>query len=153
MNVIAIYAAVVATGGFAWQVWTWWTKRRLRCEVRTGLYAMLRWQGDASGLLIELVNRSDLPVRVTHAALRMQGGGAEDWLVPRGMWRGFELPFKVDARDSGAVMFDRQGLDQQMTWTEPVVAAVWLSTGERFESEPKCFAQVTQPQGALRPAA
>jgi hypothetical protein len=152
MSAIAVYAAIVATGGLAWQVWTWWIRKRLRCEVRVGLWNVLVAQGSQPGVGVEVVNQSERPVRVTHVAFRKQGGSPDEWLVPTTMWRPFQLPFNMDAHDSGSVMYDRERCEQGgMDWTLPVVVAVWLSTGERFESEARPLAD--QAKGSLRSAA
>jgi hypothetical protein len=38
-------------------------------------------------------------------------------------------------------MYDRPGLEKAgMDWSRPVVAAVWLSTKEKFETEPRVLA-------------
>jgi hypothetical protein len=137
-DALAVYAAVVATAGGGWQVYSWWRDRgvRVRLDASYGVGV-----GGASDLIfITLTNDSSFPVRWTQAGLNLQDGSKQFALVGLGGWvsSGYELPATVPSRDSHQTAVPA---DEVVGWGidlyRPIVAQARVGTGQVVKSKPK----------------
>jgi len=130
---VAAYAAVVATGGLVWQIFTWrrshWT--RVLLEIETGAWPEDPDDEDPdylSILAVKVLNRSHFPIRVMGASagpakvvnldeqpLKLEG-------MP--MVRNIVVP----AYDAIDIFFDWQTLDYRLGKDRKVRVSVYLST-------------------------
>jgi hypothetical protein len=82
--VVAIYAAVLATASFAWQVLSWWLRERTK--VRVEVY--LDWETEPDGrpdgpdeVRIKVVNDGAVAVDVVGHVLEAKGGQGERFRI------------------------------------------------------------------------
>jgi hypothetical protein len=134
-DVIAGYAAVVATGALGWQIVKERQARRPQVEVQIR-YALLTYPGGglAEAANLEARNHGDLPVRVNSAGFNLQDGSGNVAAVVH-QPPGATLPGVIGPRDSGFTYL----LDTELGPLDPyrpMVGWVSLSTGERVHSKP-----------------
>jgi hypothetical protein len=134
-DIIAGYAAVVATVALGWEIWSARQARRPQVEVR--LYnALLTFIGADPpwAAQIEVRNRGDLPVRVTSVGFNVQDGSGQTVVITQ-MQPGATLPGDIRPRDSGFTYLLIEHM-APLDPTRPLVAWASLSTGERIYSRP-----------------
>ncbi len=141
---VAIYAAVVATGGLLWQIYTYRRNERVqrerestRMEVKCRAAFVPLSPGVLRAVGIEMVNRSQHPVRVTHVWFEHQR--RQGWNLPVIDFIAGSLPVVIEARDSGTLLIARDVLvtgQDAVDPTKPVTAHAGLATGEDFRAEP-----------------
>jgi hypothetical protein len=135
-DIIAGYAAVVATAALGWEIRKEIRSRRLKVEVKvTGEFWSLE---DEPALVarVEVRNHSDRPIRVASVGIGFKGSRvkAVSMAEPK---PGMTLPGVVAPHDSGFVRFPKDKLESFRVDTyEPLAGWAMLSTGERFEAEP-----------------
>jgi hypothetical protein len=139
---LAIYAAVVATAGLIWQIYSWRHRRRTEVEVSVSLgevHVPGLWQS-AECVMVKAINRSEHPVRWTGAALASQTRRGE-WLMPTAFAEGTVLPAVIQPRDSHDVLWEANRLVKDLDFAKPVTAIAWLAAGEEFRSKPTVLRQ------------
>jgi hypothetical protein len=134
---LAIYAAVVATCGIGWQIYTWWHGRRL--HVRVGVRIAQTY--DATGhwkdwVVITAVSRTNYPVRTTNAGLKAESlPGKTLWCVNAHPLA--TIPGVIPPHDSAQAFLDAESMAKDgLDLGQPIRACVALSTDERVWSEP-----------------
>ena len=132
---IAIYAAVVATGGLGWEIRKARQARRPQVEVVVSFAVLGYLRGEPTNSAhIEVRNRGDIPVRVTSVGFEVQDQSdriaAIHWQQP-----GATLPGVIGPRDSGFTYLLEHELGS-LDLYRPLVAWASLSTGERIHSKP-----------------
>ena len=136
-TVLAIYAAVVATGGLAWNLWTW---RRARTNVvdiqlRTGYMTMSDGSVGPEIITIHVANRGDRPIRVHGAGLLLQDGSGGQLVIPQPP-PGAEIPGTIQPNDSGMTYMLREAAERRgIDMFSPMVGWVSLATGEKVRSK------------------
>lgn len=133
--VVAIAAAAVALLSLLTQAVTWIPRRRGRVDVDVGL-ALPVYQSRAGEwtVFIELVNRTEQPLRWTEAELELKDGRIMHFVeYPRGG----ELPAVVEPGSAhrtwaSCTELERNGLDLH----EHVIAVAKTAAGETFRSKP-----------------
>ncbi len=100
-DVIAGYAAVVATAALGWEIRKARQARRPQVEVAIS-YAVLGYpdRGMQECAHIEVRNRGDLPVRVTSAGFKLQDGSDMIASIPH-QQPAATIPGVIEPRDSG----------------------------------------------------
>ena len=141
---VAIYAALVATAGFGWQIYTWRRTHSTALNLKVS-YAFIGYDVQEV-VMIAAINKSNHPVRVTSAGLVLQDGSKRDLVIfhpPPGA----SIPGAITPRDSGNTWLAiddarRGGLDLY----EPLVA--WVNTAEdkRFTSKPTTLMRRSSPR-------
>ena len=135
--VIAIYAAVVATGSLVWQIFTWRHKQRSRVEVSVRIAIAAPAPGvTQQAISITAANRSEHAVRVTSVGLDLNRD--DGWQFHQAVpILGASLPGIVQPHDAGVGMIDRENAEEEgLDLFQPVVAWIRLSTGEICRSNP-----------------
>jgi len=132
---IAVYGAVVATGGLIWQIASRAPARRTVVEVR--LSAGLVTYGPIEVVIITMTNRSDHPVRITSAGVLLQDGSGRQAVMTRPIADG-TLPQVIAPHDAHQVYFEMaevraMGIDLR----RPVVAWARSADDKRFTSKPR----------------
>ena len=99
-DVLAVYAAVVATAGIGWQAYTWWRDRTVKVAVDVSYGTPVSSGEDL--VFITVTNESTFPVSWTQAGMDLQDGTARFALVGLGdkVAAGFELPAVIPSLDS-----------------------------------------------------
>lgn len=135
---LAIYAAVVATGGFLWQLYQWFHARRPHIFVGTSMSFMHVGPDLIDVVAIAVVNRSAYQVRVTSLGIDLQDGSGRT-LQPYRTEPGSTLPGVVAPQDSGTAYMLRSDVEARgvIDVHEPLTAFANLSTGETHRSKPK----------------
>jgi len=103
-TVIAIYAAVVASGALAFNVFSWW--RTWATRVKVDLRRLQIFEpGAVSGPVVhfQLTNHSTHAVKVTHVGLGPVNKGDLHIWIPRPHGVAAPGPFEIPARDSVSV--------------------------------------------------
>ena len=135
-DAIAVYAAIVATGGLAWNIYSWRAARVSRVEVLVQ-FAFLPEPGvDVhEGVVITAINRGDRPVRVDGAGLDLQDGSGRTLAVMQPP-HGATLPGVVEPGQSGMTYLLRPPVEQSgIDLTRPLAGWVRLATGELLRSK------------------
>ena len=133
---IAIYAAILSTGGLGWQVYTWIRAHgtRVRVEVTN---AFLPFTDHVSYVaMITVTNLGEHAIRVTSAGFDFQDSSGRTVVLANAP-PGSSLPGVVQPHDSGMTwleetQFASGGIDVY----RPLVAWAKLATGETFKSRP-----------------
>lgn len=132
--IVAAYAALVATASLAWQVYTWWHRRKSHVEVSASIAILAFSTGIKQAISIEVTNHSDHTIRVTGAGLDMQDGSQMELhiLEPPS---GSTIPGTVQPRDSAKTWIEQAAYEAQgINPLEPVTAWAKLATGETIRS-------------------
>lgn len=134
---IAAYAAVVATVGVGWQIYSFRHARRNRATIQIRNAVIPLPPGSEWVLSITVMNGNDHAVRVNGYGLETNDGSGNDFVFFRNL-PGSNLPGIIEAHDSGTAL---QNLDELTTRTEldfthPLVAFASLATGDRIRSTP-----------------
>ena len=139
MDVIAIYAAVIATASLVWQIWSYWQRRRPQARVTVRLVESNMPRGPAripDGPSVPL--RYDLEVMVMnvgHVTFEAQGVYPRSARPEGPSWGGALLDQMVltpDASPSRGYI-DIMKLPDD-AFVDGVIAELHLVTGERFRS-------------------
>lgn len=134
--IVAVYAALVATAGLGWQIYSWHDRRSQKIEVSVQ-YAMI---GMTDGSTVDAVaivatNRSEHNVRVSGVGLDLQDGSGREMHVVHPV-PGSDLPGTVGSRDSGQMLIlESEVTDAGIDIYDPVTGWVRLSTGEKVRSK------------------
>jgi hypothetical protein len=133
---IAIYAAVVATAGVAWQVYTWLRLHGTRVRV-TVSNAFLTFPDHLPQVaMITVRNLGGHPIRVTSAGFDFQDGSGRTVVLTQPP-PGASLPGIVQPRDSAETWVEEQHFTSSgIDVFRPLVAWARLATGETFKSKP-----------------
>ena len=133
---IAGYAAIVATGGLAWQVYAWQHRRKAHVDVQVR-YGIAVPLADAVHMIsIEARNRSEHVVRVNGVGLDLQGDDQGSYQQVRKLDFA-TLPGPIESFDAATAFItvteaERAGFNV----CEPITAWVRLATGETIKSAP-----------------
>ncbi|MGO9960776.1 MAG: hypothetical protein ACLP50_33160 [Solirubrobacteraceae bacterium] len=134
---LAIYAAMVATGGIAWQIYTWRHGRRPHIVVTVEMAYPMTLTGPTPPMIaITAISHTNHPVRATNAGIRADSvPGQTAWGVrPHPL---SSIPGVIPPHDSAQSFVDAQSLvNQGVDLHQPLCGAVRLSTGEIALSEP-----------------
>jgi hypothetical protein len=134
---LAIYAAVVATCGVGWQVYTWWHGNRPHVLVTVEVGYPIASTGPlAPMIVITAISRTDHPIRATNAGIRAESlPGKIGWGVhPHPL---SSIPGVIPPHDSAQSFIDLGSVKAQGTdLSKPIRGAVKLSTGEVLWSDP-----------------
>jgi hypothetical protein len=130
---VAIAAAVIAAASLAWQLLALRRRRRGRIEVQVRLGLPIYPQGGGDwAVFVEVLNRTDHPVRWVSSALELSDG-LRLYLMQHPP--GGELPAVLKPNDSHQTWAPCHVLEQGgLQLTEPVVGTVKLDTGEVVRS-------------------
>jgi hypothetical protein len=134
---LAIYAAVLATVGVGWEVYSWLHRQRTRVDVNVSLgqtHIPGLWQS-ADCVMVTAINHSEYPVRWTSAGLASQKKRGE-WLMPASFAEGTMLPAVIQPHDSHVVLWEAGTLARDLDFSKPVTATVGLASGDTFRSKP-----------------
>lgn len=133
-DIVAAYAAVVASGALGWQVFIWRASRRNRVTVdlKMGLGKVAEnHYGPAINIVVR--NLGAHPVRPVAAGLHVgiKGGGTKLIYASAGNL----LTNKVPANDSGYAQILREWLEEEdVDFDHSMIGWVDLATGERIKS-------------------
>jgi hypothetical protein len=141
---VALYAAIVATGGLGWQVYSYRLSERARVhesatkvdvDIRMGVAGT---EPPLEIITVKVVNRSRHAIKLTGVSFRHQDKpGYELVSFTFAFSRG--LPQTIEPQDAGEVMFDSARLrsgEDALDIYRPITAIAKLSTGDVFESPP-----------------
>jgi hypothetical protein len=133
--IIAAYAAVIATLGVAWQIYSWYRTHKTKVRVRIALGYMTLPRMPV--VTVSAHNDNDHPIRVTGWGIEANDGSGRQLFALQPI-QGSTLPGPVAAHDCGDGYQDWNELRTlpQIDFTRPVVAFANLATGERFRSKP-----------------
>lgn len=152
-TVVAIYAALVASGGAAIQLAQWHSARtRVKLEVHAGIASILTEERDRHGdkvsapgevLFFHVTNRSPHPVKITHLGAMPAGRRPKRGLFfARPYPLHVKLPLEIPARDSVTLWQPRSGL---ASWeSERMRVVVKTAVGEDFRSKRFLLEQLTR---------
>ena len=135
MDVVGVYAAVVATASVGWQVMSHRKEESVRPELRVSYGIGVGMVPDL--VIIKTVNRSTKhSIRVTAAGIGVQDG-RDGYLPVLYPLPGYELNVDIgpmDARETAmpVVALAEHGIDLR----RPIVARAHLATGEWVYSKP-----------------
>lgn len=126
---LALYAALVATGGLGWQIYR--GLRDHRTIVKVKLQNVIEDFGPFEGVLATITNYSYHQVRVV--AIELEGTGKADGTRTQAHR---ELDKTIPALDSTTTGFQLEDLDLEdgLDIKSPVRARVTLSTGDTISS-------------------
>jgi hypothetical protein len=144
-QVATIYAAVVATFGLGWQVWTWRQGRR-PVVVRPALAAVGFDTGTEWVVTIEVVNHREHAVRVTSAGLLLPDG--RQWVAIR-PFSISTLPGEVKSHDAGKLYVSLSAVEKAIDPRRPVRAWAALATNETLKSKPVRLIAADFPAGSV----
>jgi hypothetical protein len=137
-NIVAIYAAVLATGSVAWQVYVWRHRRRshVHVEARMAIIGMTD-EGTLPAVSVTATNRSDHAVWVAGVGLDLQdGSGRQLHFAQR--FPGADLPGVLQPHDSSAALIEQAAVEGEgLSILEPVTAWARLATGELVRFKPR----------------
>jgi len=151
-TLVALYAAIVATGGLCWQVYTYRRSERTRVDesatkvdvdVRMGIAAT---DPPVEVITVRVINRSRHTVKLTGVSFRHQDKPGYE-LVSFAFAFSRGLPQLIASQDAGEVILDSARLrsgEESLDVYRPVVALAKLSTGEVFESPPVLLLRRTE---------
>jgi len=141
-TVIALYAAIVATGGFCWQVYSYLRSEQARqaesatkidVDVRMGMAAT---EPPLEIITVKVINHSRHAVKLTGVSFWHQDKPGYE-LVSFAFAFSRGLPQTIEPHDAGEVMFNSSQLrsgEDSLDVYGPVIALAKLSTGDVFES-------------------
>jgi hypothetical protein len=133
-DLIAGYAALVGTGALVWEVVRWRGDRKVRLKVQ-----LFSTPPNEEGwvLLIQVINLSAFPVRVTSIRIRQDKvGPQQDGRTSIGA-TGNGLPGEIPARDARTLeLSDRELTTVMLDPVAPLAVAVTLATGETVVEGP-----------------
>lgn len=151
MAALAIYAAAVATGSLAWQVYTWRRQHatRLKVTLERGLPPDREHTISDQTALITIVNPTGHDVRITDLALVAEDGRtyrpAKKWHVvgeqlERPLRPGTDSPSAIDLwlvpRGDRREVWSYLAEFETLVVYEPLLAQVETATGKTFRSPP-----------------
>lgn len=132
--IVATYAAVVASAGLGWQIFTWWVERRNRVSVslRMGLGQVADGHyGPAIYVVVR--NLGAHPIRAVAAGLHVTLKDGTTRMIYSAM--GGLLKAKVAANDAAHVLLLREDLElEDVDFDGAMRGWVDLATGERVKS-------------------
>jgi hypothetical protein len=136
-EVVAIYAAIVATGGLGWQAYTWRYVRRSRIEVSARkVPPNVVLPASRPCAHVTVVNQSEFAltwdaVWFDQDKARFVPDPAQDFPM------GDNLPVRLEGRHSDFTVVDlSRAVQSGIDLTEPLVAVVGLSSRDEFRSKP-----------------
>jgi hypothetical protein len=137
--VIAIYAAVVATGTLWWQIRNSRRLRRPNVEVGASVMAHVGKRGPTDRLQLRVAHRSQHPIRWTDVRFYKKGPrGAQQWWTLEGP--DLDLPLTVPPLDGAEGWIDVRDVE---SWgfdlDEPLGIEFRFGTGEVIELPPTRF--------------
>jgi hypothetical protein len=134
-DVIAGYAAIVATAALGWEVSKEIRSRRLKIEVEVTSEFFSVDDKPSWWARIEVRNHSDRPIRVESVGFDFQADLVKAVMI-KDQEPGMTVPGVIAAHDSGFARFPKDKLDRYgVDTTQPLAGWARLSTGERFEAE------------------
>ncbi len=137
----AVVSALVGVGALGWKVYTWHHAGHPHLEVEIANAFPTYGPNVELGkwcLSVTAVNRGDHPVHVSSAGFMLPNGDESSLVILRPPYPG-ALPASVQPRDSGHTWIERKAIEDSGVpiVNQPMVGWVRLSTGERFESNPR----------------
>jgi hypothetical protein len=150
MQVTSIYGAALSTIAIAGQAFAWYRSHRSRVKVFLDDYvaAQIEAGHDVGGArwAIRVVNRSDYPIQVMQAGIRLTGTGKIWFDIHGGPRLGPTVP--ADVRSHHAIVLPLAeiipgtiSIEGRKYTPTRIRAYVVLSTGERFLSRRQTFAE------------
>lgn len=133
--IIAGYAAIVATGGLAWQIYAWQHRRRAHVDVQVR-YGIAAPVAEAVHMIsIEARNRGEHVIRVNSVGLDLQDGSGNTYQrLPVNF---ATLPGLIEPFDSATAFIPVAEAEQAgFDVFEPITGWVTLATGELIRSSP-----------------
>ena len=142
-DIVAIYAAVVASATGGWQAYTWHRDRAVRVRLHVDLAEPVGGNGP-SVVLVTLTNDSAFPVRWMQAGFDTQDQSDQFVMIglPPQVAEHFEpLPRVVNSHDAATTGIEAAAL---AAWgfdlTQPLVAQATLANRQQIRSDPKTLA-------------
>lgn len=143
-SAVALYAAIVATGGLSWQVYSYRRSERIRADESATKVDVSVHMGIAGTepplevITVKVVNRSRHAIKLTGVTFWHQDKPGFEF-VSFAFAFSHGLPQMIESHDAGEVMFDSAKLrsgKERLDVYRPVTAIARLSTGDVFESTP-----------------
>jgi hypothetical protein len=143
---IAGYAAVVATVGIGFQVFSWRRNTQTRLKVKLSRRELMT-PGDPAPpekvALIEMVNYSNHEVAITHVGFKPQRKGDPHLFIPRPLPETEPVPIVIPPRRSKNVWVTIDMLEEKANLTKPLQARIGTDDDHDFDSKPA----VLEPPG------
>ena len=135
-TIVAVYAALVATGGLIWQIYVWLQSRKpqVAVEVSLGLPASPEpeWW-----IMVKVINRGDYPVNVSSVGFDLQDGSGRS-LVLMQQPPPANIPGHIAAHDQGFTYIPISSHNVELLdLYRPLIGWASLATGEQIKSTPK----------------
>jgi len=135
-TIVAVYAALVATGGLIWQIYIWLQSRKpqVAVEVSIGLPASPEpeWW-----IMVKVINRGDYTVNVNSVGFDLQDGSGRS-LVLINQPPPATIPGTVAAHDQGFTYIPVSSPNVEiLDLYRPLIGWANLATGEHIESTSK----------------
>lgn len=130
-TVLAIYAAVVASGGFGWQIYTWRHGRQAHVTVTIKrAYPILTDGTIRSMVSVKAVSHTGHELRATNAAIQAESlKGQTWWAVTKNDLS--SIPGPIPAFDAAEAFFDAEKLTEQgVDFKQAVRGGVKLSNDD-----------------------
>jgi hypothetical protein len=143
-DLATIYAAVVATSAFGWQVWTW-RQQHSPPEVRVSL-ACMAFAEPLWTVAVKAINNRDQTVNVRSVGLLLQDGSERDWVFVRPLSVS-TLPGAVGAHDAAQAFVPMSDVEQDFDLYRPIVGWARLASGKVVRSDPVTL-KSADPAGA-----
>lgn len=138
---IAIYAALIATVGFAWQVFTWWHVRRIRVEV-AACFALVGYGPEPTEMVaITATNRSEHTVQIPSFGIDLQDNSGRSLHFASGR-PGSGLPGSIAPHDSATGFVEiRDIVAKGIDLYSDIHCWVRLSTGESIKAKSRIMSR------------
>src|ERR1039457_3649940 len=133
---LAIYAAVVASGGFGWQIYTWRHGRQAHLTVTIKRAYPIFADGTMPSMVsVKAVSHTGHELRATNAAIQADSlEGQTWWAVAKHDLS--SIPGPIPAFDAAEAFFDADKLTEQgVDFKQPVRGGVKLSNDDIVWSE------------------
>lgn len=131
-DVIAGYAAVVATGAVVVQLFRWRAAQtRVVVKMKPGEAPLATGVGEA--MFVTVINRSAHAVKLM--GLYFETADGRTFAVLHPFPTGQSFPYSIPGRDQMVFWAQRDGFGDEPRLLDPVRAAVWTATDETFRSK------------------
>ena len=128
--VVAIYAAVVATAGVGWTIFTWRRATRAARGVRVHGDLVLRGASTVvTAIRVTTINEGPLESTVRRVLVHSFGDPGRLWMAEAGEQG---LPLTISPRRRAEFSFDVT--EGSLVADEPLIARIWTESGKEFLS-------------------